>query len=112
MTEPAGTVADPFRITVPDDAWRHRGGNEDPGARLGATVAVTAHSPVEGKSTLYMHLEAWAVHVDEQDIQTTVDFDFDEDLAMLHAAVGAEGHFETLYVGGREYVVFASPFCA
>ena len=57
-----------------------------------------------------LHLEAIEVRIDQGWIQRACD-ESDQALASIHAAVGAGGHWETLEIAGRDYVVIATPFC-
>jgi hypothetical protein len=59
---------------------------------------------------LPLHLEALVVSADEHGIQRG-SREADEGLAMIHQAVGADGHWQTLEIDGHEYVLIATPFC-
>lgn len=88
---------------MPDITWRDNGDDEDPRARLIAEPAlVIAGCP--------MHLEAWAVHYDEQRQMQVADTD-DDDMTNLYHAVHADGSFETVDIDGRDYVLVATPHC-
>jgi hypothetical protein len=58
---------------------------------------------------LEMHLEAWELRL-ETGLQQPKQMS-EDDFSALHAAFGADGPFNTLTIAGREYVVFASPYC-
>jgi hypothetical protein len=57
-----------------------------------------------------MHLHAIEVARGEGPVQRVVG-EWDEALALVHEASGADGHFETVEINGREYVLVATPFC-
>lgn len=59
---------------------------------------------------LPLHLEAIAVQVGEGGLQEASD-QSDESLALVHQAVGSHGHWQTLEIDGRDYVLIATPFC-
>lgn len=56
------------------------------------------------------HLEGWAVEYDEHDHMQVADYQ-DEDLGLIHRGVGADGSWDTLTIGDREYVLVMSPYC-
>ncbi|HEY1292853.1 MAG TPA: hypothetical protein VGJ60_07240 [Chloroflexota bacterium] len=90
------------QITIPDDAWEPNDGLADPRSRLLATISI---------NDCPMHLEAWEVRVNEEGIQEPTAIEDDGDFWNLYAAVGADGHFQTVEIGGREYILVASPYC-
>lgn len=106
-TEPRRTPV--YALTIPDDAWVANSGlDNDPEACLFATLVLN--------DDLYLHVEAWAVtYADEGDrigtVQRAAHDLYEDNFGDLHAAVGADGHFDTLTIKGREYIVLASPFC-
>ncbi|HEY7691896.1 MAG TPA: hypothetical protein VH816_06095 [Gaiellaceae bacterium] len=57
-----------------------------------------------------MHLLAIAVRDTSCHLQE-FDEGWDEPLAGLHGAVGADGHWQTVVIEGREYVLLATPLC-
>ena len=59
---------------------------------------------------LPLHVEAIEVEIGDGDVQQANDTS-DELLALIHDAVGADGHWQTLDIGGRDYVLIATPFC-
>lgn len=92
-------------LILEDIEWEHSGPVEDPSARLLGTLVLQS---LNG-STLYLHLEAYAVHTNAQGEQCADAWD--EDLAMVYRGVGAEGGWETIPYHARDYVIIASPFC-
>ena len=84
-------------VEIPASAWQPAA--ED-GSRLITTVVVNG---------LPLHLEAIEVSTDEYGIQRGCG-DADESLATIHEVVGAEGHWQTVTIGGRDYVLIASPY--
>lgn len=101
------TSSPEYRLAVPK--WDEQGEDEDPKARLLTTVVLVDQFGVGG---VHLHLEAVQVHV-VGDLQVPVEASgySEEALTNLHLAVDADGHWDTLEVDGREYVVFATPFC-
>jgi len=94
-------IANRWNIHIPEDAWEPNNALADPRQRLLATMSINGCP---------MHLEAWEVSYDEeQGIQFLVDGA--DDLDNLALAVGADGHFQTVEIGDREYVLVASPYC-
>jgi hypothetical protein len=57
-----------------------------------------------------MHLDAIEVALANGSIQRGRG-DSEAVLSLIHQAVAAEGHWQTLEIGGREYVLIATPFC-
>ena len=92
-------------LTFEDIEWEHSGRSEDPSARLLGTLVLQS---LNG-STLYLHLEAYAVHTNAQGEQCADVWD--EDLAMIYRGVSAEGGWQTIRYHARDYVIIASPFC-
>jgi hypothetical protein len=106
-------AGDTFRLELPDDAWRPAGPAYDRTARLLLTLAVGDRS---------LRLEAWALLAaedrDPDDVWLGLDTAGVQELAdggvaldHLANAVGATGPFETHEIGGRGYVLVASPYC-
>jgi hypothetical protein len=89
-----------LELTIADDAWLVAGHDDDPHARLLTVLRVNGCD---------LHLEAWAVEVDRDGVQRHPQDD--EGLGALHAAIGAGGHFDTVEIAGRAYVLLATPFC-
>jgi hypothetical protein len=60
-----------------------------------------------------MHLEAiWVVDDEENDgMQVAICPNLDEILNEYAQACRADGHFQTMYRGGHQYAIFATPFC-
>jgi hypothetical protein len=92
----------PIPITIPADQWEPAGPDEDPLASLAGPNLV-----INGLS---MHLEAWAVVNDDEKF-TQDPVVADDEYNLLHAAVHADGSFNTVRIGGRDYILVASPFC-
>jgi hypothetical protein len=95
--EEGGEMSQHFSIEIPREAWWWEG---------------------EGKSrgfvTLYvngvpLHLEAWRVERDHDGAQLPVVYP--DAFDALVTGFGPDGPFQTLNIGGEEYVLFASPFC-
>jgi hypothetical protein len=59
---------------------------------------------------LSMHIEAFEVFVDDS-VQKPVNPRYEEAFADWHHAAGGDGHFQTVEIFGRSYVLFASPYC-
>ena len=58
------------------------------------------------------HLEAIEVKVDEDNgLQEAVSPQDYDDFAAIHDAVHGDGHFDTVEIEGREYVLIATPYC-
>lgn len=97
------TTTNILQLTVPPDAWEEVGDEDDPRNRLIATLYL---------NTLPMHLEAYEVYVDpDNGLQVTKCSDLADLVVDLHYGFGADGHWQTLDIEGREYLVFASPHC-
>lgn len=97
--------ADDLRVVeliLPQEMWKPNDALDDPGACLQGPILV-----ING---LRMHLEAWAVETDKAGIQQGV-AEYGEDFESLYEAVHADGHFNTIEVGGREYIMVAYPMC-
>jgi hypothetical protein len=58
-----------------------------------------------------MHLEAIEVTIGYDGIQEGICPNLDEILCEYAGACGADGHFQTMYRGGHEYAIFATPYC-
>lgn len=98
----ANLMRQPININVPADQWEPNGEDDPLAVLTGPTLVING---------LSMHLEAWQVTLNEpdgtQDPTTEVEIEFDQ----LHIAVHADGHFQTLRIGDRDYVILASPHC-
>lgn len=91
-----------FSVTIPDEAWEEvNEGLETPRNSLITTLVVNG---------LPMHLEAWRVEV-VGDIQGAADSEYHDCFEQLHAAVNADGHFNTTTISGGEYILVATPHC-
>lgn len=88
-------------LGIPDSAWRPLDGLEDPLSGLaGPTVTING---------LSMHMEAWQVFTTDHG-HVPVDA-WEYEYASLCDAVHADGPFQTLKIGEREYVIVLSPHC-
>lgn len=85
-------------VDIPASAWLV---DRQDGSRLRTTLVVNG---------VPLHLEAIAVEVGEGGVQDASNRS-DESLALVHGAVGANGHWQTLEINGRDYVLIATPFC-
>ena len=56
-----------------------------------------------------MHLQAIEIASDEG--MQRVAPDWEEALAKVHEAVGADGHWQTIELDGREYVLIGTALC-
>lgn len=95
----------PLHLSIPDDQWLPNAGLDDPRSGLvGPDVVINGVS---------MHVEAWEV-TDENDadgVQQVAPV-WEDEYAELHSAVHADGGFQTLRIGDRNYVVVISPHCS
>lgn len=89
----------PPAIDLSTIVWVQSGPDEDPASVLHGVIGVGG----------LLHLQAFAVYVDAEGCQRGVAYD--EDLAAIHNAVGAEKHWRTVRISGRDYVLIASPWC-
>lgn len=91
-------------IVIPAEGWIPNDGMADPLSRLLAHDALV----INGCS---MHVEAWEVAVDDQGLQHATAVEDDGDFDSFYEAVHADGHFNTVTIGEREYVLVISPYC-
>lgn len=90
------------QIDIPDTAWKPVGDEELPGgeqAKLTTTITIAGTD---------MHLDAWQITPGDAGQGALQD---DDGLSEVAFGVGADGHFETTTIGGREYVIVATPYC-
>lgn len=92
---------DRITVPIPDGWWEPNGDLADPLNCLYGTLVIAG---------LDLHLEAWEIRT-EDEFQTTVSEDYAGEFELLYGAFSADGHFQTTTINGREYVIFASPFC-
>lgn len=91
-----------YEITIPDDAWEPNTALGDGRARLLTKLTING---------VPLHLEAWALEDEEDEDGVRHALVDDDDLDRLVEAVGADGPFRTLEIGGRDYVLVATPYC-
>lgn len=60
---------------------------------------------------MHLHLTAIEVCIDEDGLQVAVNNDHAEEFEQWSTAAGDDGRYRTVDIGGRTYVVFASPWC-
>ena len=85
-------------IHVPENDWETVGSAENPYTRLNATIYING-TP--------MHLEAWEVNEDTMEAKEYKDHILD-----LMEANGDGGlHYHVTQIFGRNYVVYAVPYC-
>jgi hypothetical protein len=93
-----------FELNIPDDAWEETG--VDPGdmeARLSTEVRVNG---------VGHHLEAFQVKVNEKtDIQEAADIVFESNIGGICDVAEPDGHWQTVTIRGKEYVLAMTPFC-
>jgi len=92
-------------LHIPEDAWEACGPEEDTGEPGDPTAELTCTVVVNGVS---FHADAYAV--------VSADFglaaahpDHERDLDAVYAAAHAEGRFDTVEIGGRDYVMVLTP---
>jgi len=101
-----GSIVNSFDI--PEEAWEDLDSRPDceedhaQGSRLFATVVING---------LRFHCEAIEV-ADHDGLQQASHDEWDGILSAYAHACGADGHFNTLTIRGREYAVFITPSCA
>ena len=88
-------------VEVPDDAWEPTGPEEDPTARLLASLVVCG---------CYHHLEAYAIDPDD-DIQQAAHESFQSNLDGMYAVGEPDKRFQSVEIKGREYVLTMTPYC-
>lgn len=91
-------------LVIEPDTWEACGGEDDPTAKLHTTITLRVHGEV-----IELHLDALAVEPgsDPQSGVQGVWGEFDG----WASAAGGDGPMSTIAINGREYCVFASPFC-
>lgn len=105
LADPPALLPSEPTITIPE--WQPIG--EEPNdyePRWGDESSVLLASiTING---LAMHVEAYEVFT-EGDVQESRQRE--ENFGLYHSAAGADGHFTTTTIGGRQYVLFATPYC-
>lgn len=90
-------------ISIPDDAWEDNSCDYPQGSRLYASLSLNG---------LMLHLDAREVTWDHTGSVPTQTFvAYPDDVDRLSEALGGDGPWSTLTIRGREYAVFASPYC-
>lgn len=92
-------------LHVPEDAWEACGPEEDTGEAGDPTAELTCTVVVNGVS---FHADAYAV-VSTDGCQEAAHPYHEGDLDAVYAAAHAEGRFDTVEIGGRDYVVVLTP---
>lgn len=96
-------------VALPDTFWRPDGErNAETGAY--ATTRLLGTLVLGGT---YFHVHAIQVESDPVACtQIAVDQQYQPDLDDLATVVTPDGNWETMMIGGAEYVVYMSPFCS
>lgn len=102
----SNTVAVVAEFQVNDDAWEEAEFDEFGPTHLIATITVNG---------CFMHLEAVAVAIhrakgEALEVQIGAG-ESNESYDRLYDAFDADGRFETVTIKGREFAIFASPYC-
>jgi len=87
-----------IELRIPDEAWENNEGVEPEGSRLLTTVEV---------NSIPMHFEAWEISGEDGEQEH---LPYPEDLETLITLTGGAGFYEWL-IGGRRYIIIATPFC-
>lgn len=92
-----------LHLTIPESEWEPNAGLADPLTGLiGPTLVING---------LSMHVEAWQVTTEpDADFPQEPASDWIDEYESLHAAVHADGSFQTLRLFDRDYIVVISPF--
>lgn len=94
-------------MNIPINAWQWIGDYDDsecPQTALGlATIEINGVS---------FHVEAIEVRYDDdQQMQVALNASLDERFGQWFSASNSEGTIQTVEIDGREYALFASPYC-
>ena len=89
-------------ITIPDADWDENGDDADVSERLIATIEING---------LFLHVEAIAVVYSQDGSMQCGSEGVEDAFDSWYDASGSDGHVQTLMIKGREYALFASPFC-
>lgn len=96
-------------LTIPENAWRpvYNPAKDETDPRVTRRAQLNAQVTINGVS---FHVDAYQVHrVAAGGMQRTVADDLDEELAAIHSAVNADGHFDTVTIAGHKYVLVLTP---
>jgi hypothetical protein len=88
-------------VALPEDAWENTGPEEDPSARLLASLVLYG---------CYHHLEAYAVKPDE-DTQCAAHESFSSNVDGMYAVGEPDKPFQSVDIKGREYILTMTPYC-
>jgi hypothetical protein len=91
----------------------------DPACRLIGTCRIGRHAYMCLFLAIAYHSDSRSRHVrqaetlipPEYHLQAGVNPTIDQEFQALHAAFGADGHLRTVFIDGREYALFAGPWC-
>ena len=89
------------RVVIPDDAWENNG-IVLPWSRLYARLEING---------VHFHLEAIAIEEGVDGIQKACEPSFETNLCAIADVSEPDGNWDTMVIRGREYVVFATPYC-
>lgn len=92
-------------LHIPEEAWEACGPEEDTGEPGDPTAELTCTVIVNGVS---FHADAYAVVSADFGLEAAHP-NFEEDLDRVYAAAHADGRFDTVEIGEREYVVAITP---
>lgn len=84
-------------ITIPEEEWEDCGDG-----RLLTTLAINGSK---------LHIEAIEVKVTKGGVQKHAGRILNDYFDRLSDVFGQDGHFYTTIINGKEYAIFASPFC-
>ena len=91
---------------IPEDAWQD---NSDTTSRAMKRTLLYASVSINGTG---FHCEAFEVRYQDDELrQEVVNENLAEKFEAYLTAGDGDGSLETMTIGGREYVVFLSPFC-
>jgi len=125
----ASMVTKEHAVTIPDDLWEESGEPGSEGSRLLCQIVVNG---------CVLHLEAYAIAWEQTDrhshsadldahvwqpvrvlraspdeecngVQMAADPEWDETIGYVQQAIYGDGAWDTVFIRGREYVLFATP---
>ena len=93
-----------LEFTIDDSLWEESGVDDyDRTARLHATVCING---------VFHHLEAFAVVENEKThVQEAADTAFEDNNGGIYDVAEPDGHWQTVKIKGRDYVLAMTPFC-